>query len=454
MLIVGIAGSIRSNFREIRELRRIVEEAPSFGVLRKKIESAQIVFSNSDIIVAFALLGAKLLGAEVRMISIANLFSNVDRPIEYSRLTEEQGDIATLDTLSIRKPQYTQMVNILKKCDGVILGTPVYFGDRSSVANKFFQIIAKTRLLEEKAFGIVSVGAKRNGGQETTNIYGLYEALMNNAVVVGNGPPTAQYGGTVVGGDRMHALKDTTGLETAIGVGEQVARMGMALHQGKKDKSKPPLNITMLLTMDTKDKRYEHLARKMIARSKNAISLINLTDHTIYRCIACDVCPPPPPDARAGGGYKCTVKAKNDYMPQIRAKLLQSDLIVIAGVNDKNLVYRYQAFTERTRFIRRENYELTSIPIVGLLFDDVTVHINPLHNLKVVTSYIRHNAPILKPIKVLLQKGEVIQMDTLEKALRIAAILKKGRAKVQKIPISYKAEGYLDRSQDHTCHLR
>jgi multimeric flavodoxin WrbA len=57
--------------------------------------------------------------------------------------------------------------------------------------------------LKDKVAGAISVGASRNGGQETT-ISAIHQFLLiQDAIVVGDGAPKAHYGGTGVGGAKM-----------------------------------------------------------------------------------------------------------------------------------------------------------------------------------------------------------------------------------------------------------
>ena len=86
------------------------------------------------------------------------------------------------------------IVPIEEGFDGVILSTPVYFGSCSSGIRNFILDFD----LADKAVGCLSVGAKRNGGQETAILQALHLAATKGAVITGNGPPTAQYGGTAL----------------------------------------------------------------------------------------------------------------------------------------------------------------------------------------------------------------------------------------------------------------
>ncbi len=80
--------------------------------------------------------------------------------------------------------------NLLRRCDGIIMGSPVYFCTVSAPLKSFWD---KTRLLrKEKALlnvagGALSVGAGRFGGQETTVRAMQDMMLCQGMTVVGDG---------------------------------------------------------------------------------------------------------------------------------------------------------------------------------------------------------------------------------------------------------------------------
>ena len=88
------------------------------------------------------------------------------------------------------------------------------------------------------------------------------------------------------------------------------------------------------------------------------------------------------------------------------------------------------------------------------LFDEVGSINNPLHNVKVLTSFIRHNTFILKPLQVVTREGEVIYRDDLSKHMGQIRTIKKGREAADPINVSYKATGYADTQLDATSRLR
>jgi multimeric flavodoxin WrbA len=293
--ILGIAGSIRSNFKDIDVLKEQILCANSRNDLAGRIESTSSRFSNSDIALAFALFGSRQQGFEIELISIAKIFKHFDpTPGDTDIQDEHFNRIRHIDFLQLNNIAYQQLKKMTCSAAGIILGSPVYFGDRSSVANKFMQLTNKHKYLKNKVFGMIGVGAKRNGGQETTCIYGIYDALMQEAICVGNGPDTSQYGGTVVAGDLHSTNGDTSGLDRCIELGQRVASIATILRYGRQTISnRKRLKIKILISMDTPDRHYQNIVRRYFAgyTRMHEIDIINLIDYDIDRCVACSACP-------------------------------------------------------------------------------------------------------------------------------------------------------------------
>jgi multimeric flavodoxin WrbA len=458
--VLGVVGSIRSNHKNIDKLEKFVLKSSDSNELNKTIKNSGIVFSNSDIAIAHSLLASKNYGANIELVCITDIFKHKKLDIYYDLMSYDSiDDIDEIDSLSLDENMFKELLKKVEEANGIVLGTPVYFGDRSSIANKFLQLTYKYKVLKGKAFGVVSVGAKRNGGQETANIYSLQEALAQEAIVVGNGPKTAQYGGTVWAGDVGKAVDDTFGLETSYGVGRQVAQLSEILHKGEREDKK--MKITFLLTMDTEEKKYEKVLREYILRNIHSpldAQIYNLINETIYRCIACNVCPSPKMVEKLNGEdfpYHCVVQTKKDNMKQVQEILVNSDTIIFVGVNSHDdLIYRYQAFMERTRFIRHDDFELSNIPAIGMLINELGATSNQIFNVKVLTSFIRHNTFFLKPIEVVLKDGEVIYEDKFKKIVETLLKINSGREKIDAMEVSYKATGYTNKTLDNTKKLR
>lgn len=459
--ILGIAGSIRSNYKDIELLKTQIKTAVSKEDLARRIDEMPRRFSNSDIALAFALFGSYQQGFAVQIISIAQIFKHFDLSPGIANDQDEHFDrIHHIDFLQLNDVAHDQLQDLTRNAAGIILGSPVYFGDRSSVANKFMQITNKHKYLKDKVFGMVTVGAKRNGGQETTCIYGLYDALMQEAIGVGNGPDTSQYGGTVVAGDLHKAPGDLNGLDRCIEVGQRVAAVADIVRSGRQTNvDQKRLKIKVLMCMDTPNRRYRKMVDHYFEPFAQAhdIDFINLIDFDIDRCIACSVCPSPKAQDKEidDKAYVCSIHTKRDSLDHIHAQLVDNDCIVLVGVNSKrDLIYRYQAFTERTRYLRRNDFQLTNTCIVSMIINEVGSINNPLHSLKVLTSYIRHNTIVLKPIEMICHDDRILYESAFEPLIPTLQLISKGRELAPARRVSYKANGYSQDMLDSTNALR
>ena len=133
-------------------------------------------------------------------------------------------------------------LNELKKkilnSDALLLSGPVYFGDRGSLMHELIEFIRSDDKLRKhlrgKAYAGITVGAKRNGGQETTLIYQIVDMSNLNMLVVGNSSDTtSQYGGTVLAGDVGTAWQDDYGINTSIGTGVRLAKIQKSISNTK-----------------------------------------------------------------------------------------------------------------------------------------------------------------------------------------------------------------------------
>ena len=122
---------------------------------------------------------------------------------------------------------------------GIIFGTPVYFGNMSSLCKAFLDrciVFHKDKSLANKAGGVLAVGGARNGGQELT-IRSVQVALMSQQmIVVGDAPPTSHWGGTVWGGNPAvntgptpDIARDAEGIATVKNLGRRVAEIVLQL---------------------------------------------------------------------------------------------------------------------------------------------------------------------------------------------------------------------------------
>jgi multimeric flavodoxin WrbA len=116
---------------------------------------------------------------------------------------------------------------------GIIVGTPVYFGNMTSLCKAFLDHCMAFRqqkfALGGKVAGIVAVGAARNGGQELA-IQSVHAALLcQEMIIIGDGQPTAHFGATLVNDGKDSIAGDEFGLSTAKNLGRRIAEVALKL---------------------------------------------------------------------------------------------------------------------------------------------------------------------------------------------------------------------------------
>lgn len=423
-LIYLIGGSLRNIADEDAVIKNLSSDAELYEYIESMGRSRKI--SNSEGGLIAAAFGA----------------SKWSKNIKYLRLNKyflKDGSVANIK----------ESLENIKKADGLIFGIPVYFGDRSSLVHDFIRICEEEKIdFSEKVCGFVSVGAKRNGGQETTNIFAIHNFTELGALVVGNGPPTSQYGGTCVGGEIGTMENDYFGIMTSSGVGEKVAQAARLIKEGKKENNKNII-IDFWILEDEKSKVYNYIDDliKNISLKYNNIEfkLLDLTKHKFNRCFACSICPYNRDDISS---YKCI--NKNDDMINLHNRLISSDAIIVAGLSLEDFSKKetvYQRFIERTRYIRRDNFLLTNKLIMALSLNELSA--NSLFNLRVLTSFIRHNTIFHKGFeeyidsngKIIADRGEELE-KIINSFAKYAHILKNGRDIIDIGQQYYKEIGY------------
>jgi multimeric flavodoxin WrbA len=116
---------------------------------------------------------------------------------------------------------------------GLIIGTPVYFGNMSSLCKAFLErcivLYQPDYALSNKAAGVVAVGGTRNGGQEATIQSVQMSLFCQEMILVGNGRPGSRLGATVWSGAEGGVLKDEFGMMTTKTLGRRVAQIALQL---------------------------------------------------------------------------------------------------------------------------------------------------------------------------------------------------------------------------------
>jgi multimeric flavodoxin WrbA len=113
---------------------------------------------------------------------------------------------------------------------GLIIGTPVYFGNMTSLCKAFLErwmLFRKNNFsLSNKVGGVLAVGGARNGGQELT-IQSVQAALFcQEIIVVGESRPSSHFGpGLWNQGDNVS--QDEVGLKATDNLGRRVAEVAL-----------------------------------------------------------------------------------------------------------------------------------------------------------------------------------------------------------------------------------
>lgn len=384
---------------------------------------------NSEVGMVTALWSAYQVGCEIDYIPLANYFGANSKPHDLSVVKQK-----------------------LLTANGLLMCTPVYFGDRSSLASDFIDFLIRDQglknLLSGKPVAGVVVGAKRNGGQETTLIYQLNEMRAFGMMALGNdSETTSQYGGTLVGGDVGTAANDIYGLNTALGTGRRLGRVSYELNNHKGMGLKGKLRVSFWILQDEKGYALEKV-KGIVELSKGRIEakIVNLVDDDIRRCQACDICPT---CLGTDSEYRCIIKNKDDPFSDIHEDFLDQDLIVPVTVSLNDITHLksvYQRFIERTRYLRRGDYLFTDVAILPLVFEEIGSSQNM--QMRMLTSLIRHHTVVLKPIIGYMHKQNLLNdeeiMDTWQMCLEQAEQLAIGRLlAAQEETVVYTPVGYV-----------
>jgi len=119
---------------------------------------------------------------------------------------------------------------------GIIIGSPVYFSNMSSLCKAFLERLMTCRqanfALSNKVGGVLAVGGGRNGGQELT-IKSIQTSLFSQEmIVVGETRPTSHFGpGVWNNKDFGEVTKDEVGMAAVKALGRRVAEVARLVHR-------------------------------------------------------------------------------------------------------------------------------------------------------------------------------------------------------------------------------
>ncbi|MDC1179046.1 NAD(P)H-dependent oxidoreductase [Candidatus Pelagibacter ubique] len=387
-----INNQIKVTFKDIEQSDQKLNFEEKYRELKKHKGNRGL--SNSETALVYALWQAsKVNDIQIDYLSLSNIFENEDE-----------------NKLKFFKKKFLS-------CDGLLVSGPVYFGDRGSLTQRMIEYLNTDKDCMEHAKNIIyaglSVGAKRNGGQETTLIFQLLDFLNLNSKVIGNGhETTAQYGGTLVAGDIGMIVKDEYGINTALSVGKNLAETLNKINIKKETSTrKKKFKCNIFILQDNQSQDCTNVVKDMIESNLNnqiEYKIFETFDKKIHKCIACDLCPISYGDKE---NYRCIINNSDDFFKKYHKEIIDCDGFIFAvysGTNFINVKSNYQQFIERTRYLRRDDYLLGGKMATSLVVSEVNSNRN-LH-IRILTSLIRHNNILSKPIHVFKNKNEYINI--------------------------------------------
>ena len=289
--------------------------------------------------------------------------------------------------------------NKLMESDGILVSGPVYFGDRSSLLQNMINFIQEDEQLQEnlnnKIYAGIAVGAKRNGGQETSLVYNLYDFVRLGMLSVGNdSDTTSQYGGTCHAGDVGTAHKDDYGIGTSLGTGRRLAEV--VKYNCSDAVLKDGAKILFLILQDKDNVALKICEDIASTFSDEQFLTVNICEQRVLPCIACDICPTHIDEDEV---YRCIVKNKNDCFDTLHNELFDYDAIipvVYSPLDRTGIQTSYQSFLERTRYLRRGDYVWSNVVIAPLVIEDIGRQDN--YAMRCLTSFLRHHTILSAPM--------------------------------------------------------
>lgn len=308
----------------------------------------------------------------------------------------------------------------LLEADGLLVAGPVYFGDRSSLVQSLVEMIRRDaelcERLQGKLYGGIAVGAKRNGGQETTLIYQMLDFVNIGYWAVGNdSDTTAQYGGTGHAGDIGTMHKDSYGLRTSMGTGRRIASLMHELSQQRSING--PVKVLFVVLQDRQGEAHQRLEKMLSAfPGELQATVVNAAEKHIIPCIACDICPT---HIDTDDVYRCIITSKHDSLQHLHNELLYHDAIVPVMLSTRDahgVNSSYQTFMERTRYLRRGDYAFSNQLVAPLVFEEVGASQN--YALRAMTSMVRHHTVIAQPMIGYIHGGEMLNGTEIEAQMK------------------------------------
>ncbi len=429
---------VKITFDEIENLNKDLSFEEKYKQLKKHKGNRGL--SNSEASLVYALWQSYRNDVDIDYLSLSNIFENENN-----------------NKLNFFKKKFLSS-------DAILISGPVYFGDRGSLTQRMIEFINSDKQcikhVKKIFYAGLAVGAKRNGGQETTLIFQMTDFLNMGAKVVGNGhDTTSQYGGTLVAGDIGKVQGDEYGIRTALSTGENLAKSLKDFNQThNKNKQedrrsiKKPKICNVFVMQDNEEEECTKVINSFVKNNRNnnvKFNIFKVYKEKVYRCIACDLCPTSYGDKN---NYRCIINNKDDFFKLYHQEIINCDSFIFAaysGENFYNINSNYQQFIERTRYLRRDDYTMGSKLVTSFIVSEVNSNRN-LH-IRTLTSLIRHKNILSKPLLVFKNNNTYINIDSVKKNFKnfVKDIenIKSQKEENTYVPIGYEIsyKGFLNR---------
>lgn len=137
----------------------------------------------------------------------------------------------------IIKDDMQNIYPVLKEADGIIIGSPSYFGTFSGQLKILIDRLRVMRhtdfQLANKVIAPLGVAGRRHGGQEITNLDIIQAMMRHNTIIVNDGTAVCQLGATgwshTFDDPNSSVADDEYGLQTCEGVGIKVVEIARAI---------------------------------------------------------------------------------------------------------------------------------------------------------------------------------------------------------------------------------
>ncbi len=396
--------------RNVFPSEKILEKLSSTPQLEDYLSFIQDVankdeLSNSEVSAAVACFGAFSAKSDVKLVRL-------------NELIDVQGN---------GNSQYPKFLEeIIYDASAIIVASPLHFGNPSSYLMRLLHDLTKINNspFENKVIGQTVVGARRNGGQEAGNIFGLFEYSQLGAAVVGDGPPFSQSGGILESRNPKTALQDKEGIQSGLNLGSRVVRASVILDNQNYH---PNGNVAIITDTDGAYECAQKFILPILERSENMrCRVINLSKYRIERCIGCNECP-----VNTDSYYKCII---NDEMFELEKEVIDADGFIVCLEADNNLwsSYNWQTFVERSRYLRRGDYKFANKPIMSVQYCS-SENVMPFH-IRVLSPAFKHDMIFVGPSLTLTKNSQTTNETTASSLAKFTELLLRAKSGRQSVP--------------------